>query len=208
MNFKALGFLSILFLMNSLSYAYYTTGESAELVQPGQYQVGLEPQLRLSDGTGVNFNGFLDAPFGKDGSIRAILGFGNTDFYTSLGYKWVPVPDYDRQPAIGGKLEVIYSRVGNLSATALKLHPIVSKKYEIEYGTLIPYGSIPLALFTTAANSDTSLQLVGGAELLPAEYRKWKYSAELGVNMNKAFSYISGTVVYLLDDAEIRPNRK
>lgn len=201
MNFKTGGFLAAFFLMNSFSYAYYTTGESAELVQPGTYQVGIEPQLRLSDGTGFNFNGLIDAPYGKDGSVRATLGFGNTDFYTSLSYKWIPIPDYDRQPAIGGKLEVIYSRTGNNSATALKLHPLISKKYDTAYGVLIPYGSIPLALFTTSANSDTSLQLVGGAEFLPAEYKKWKYSAELGVNMNKAFSYISGTIVYLLDDA-------
>lgn len=208
MTIKILKAFFVFLLTSPTAFAYYTTGESAELVQAGQYHIGLEPQLRISDGSGFNLNGLLDAPFGKDGSIRATLGFGNTDFFTSLSYKWVPIPDYDRQPAIGGKVEVIYARVGSNSTTALKLHPLISKKYEIDYGTIVPYGSIPIGLFTTSANSDTSIQLVGGAELWPLEYKKWKFSAELGVNMNKAFSSISGTVIYLLDDSDRSSKKK
>lgn len=208
MKLNLIALLLILSAFSPYSFAFYTTGESAELIAPGKYHLGIEPQLRISDGSGFNVNGLIDTAFGKNGSIRGTLGFGNTDFFTSLAYKWVPIPDYDKQPALGGKLEVLYSRVGQTSLTGLKVHPLISKKFDTEYGLVVPYGSIPFTIFTTSAGSDTSLQLVGGAELSPEQTKKWKFSAELGVNMNKAFSYIAGTAIYLLDEGDLQSKKK
>jgi hypothetical protein len=204
---KLLGLFFIFFLSHS-ALAFYTTGESAELVKPNTYHLGIEPQVRISEGTGFNFNGFLDAPFGPEASIRATLGFGQTELFTTIAYKWVPIPDYDRQPAIGGKLEAIYARTAGNSLSALKIHPLISKKFETSFGTLVPYGSIPLALISSGNTSDTSLQLVGGAELYHNDYKQWIFSAELGVNMNKAFSYISGTLTYVMDDQDFDKKKK
>ena len=198
--------LSGLFL-SSRSFAYFTTGESGDLVPAGQYHIGIEPQMRISDGAGMNFTGFIDAPYKDDSSVRAAIGFGETDITAGLSYKWVPIPDYDKQPAIGIKTEAVFGRRNSINYNSLRFHPIVSKAYDTEIGPITPYISTPFSLNNSSAGSNTSLQLVLGSEYHHENYKKWFWNAELGMNVTNAFTYVSASMIYLLDDTEIRARK-
>lgn len=94
---------ALLFFSSQNSHAFYETGESGEIAKEGTYKIGLMPQLRLSDGSGMNFTGFFDRALNDESSLRIHAGLGETDFYMGGSYKWIPIPDYKNQPAIGGK---------------------------------------------------------------------------------------------------------
>jgi hypothetical protein len=192
-------FTVVLFFQN-FSHAYFTTGESGEIPKSGVYRIGLEPQFILSGTTGTNFGAFIDVPVGEAASIRGRLGFGVTDFFTSFSYKWIPIPDYGKQPAMGGKAEFIYARIGVNSATAIRIHPLISKKFEVNYGNITTYGALPLSITNTQTGTDTAMQLAGGIEISPKQIANWSFGTEIGFSLNKSFNYLSGSATYYLQD--------
>jgi hypothetical protein len=193
-------FTSLLTLTGASAQAFYETGESAEITRPGVYKIGVMPQIRLSDGSGMNVSGFFDSGIDEDKSVRVHLGAGETDFYTGGSFKWVPIPDYQNQPAIGGKAEVIYGRKSSDSVMSLRAQPIISKKFETDHGLLTPYGAIPLSVTTWRSNTDTQVNLVAGSEWSSPSLKNMEFGGELGINISKSFSYIAGYVTFLLDE--------
>lgn len=188
--------------------AYFETAESGEIQKKGDYRAGLIPQVRLSDGSGMNFTGFLDSALNESSSLRLLIGGGQTDFYTGGSYKWIPIPDYDKQPAIGAKLEVIYARLSADSAVSLRLHPMASKRFEIDQGTLIPYIAVPFGTYTYQNTTEVPVNLVTGTEFMSPETDNMQFGVELGLNANKSFSYISAFATLLLDDTSGHKRRK
>jgi hypothetical protein len=182
------------------AHGFYETGESAEIAAPGVYKIGVMPQIRLSDGSGMNVTGFFDRGLDDDKSVRVQLGAGETDFYTGGSFKWVPIPDYKDQPAIGGKVEIIYGRKSSDSVMSFRIHPLISKKFDTDHGLFTPYASVPLGVTTWRSNTETQVNLVGGTEWAPGNMKNMEFGAELGLNGSKSFSYIAGYVTFLLDE--------
>ena len=180
--------------------AFFETGESAEITKPGYYKIGIMPQIRLSDGSGMNVTGFFDSGLAEDKSVRVSLGAGETDFYTGGSFKWVPIPDYENQPAIGGKVEAIYARKSSDSLVSFRFQPLASKKFDTEHGLFTPYAGLPISVTTWRSNTDTQVNLVGGTEFVTPKIKNMEFGAELGLNGTKSFSYISGYITFLLDE--------
>lgn len=195
-------------LLNSPALGYYETGESGEIQKLGTYRAGIMPQLRLSDGSGMNFTGFFDAALNEESSLRVLLGAGETDFYTGGSYKWIPIPDYDRQPALGLKAEALYARKGSDSAVSLRLHPLVSKKFEIEQGVITPYVSLPFGTTTYQSNTTTPVNIVTGLEFITPQVENTLFGVELGLNANKSFSYLSAFATIMFDEKSGLKKRK
>lgn len=194
------------FTFSTQARAFLTVQESNEISAVGKYKLGVEPQVRTSGGNGTNFSGFFDAPINEEMSIRAQIGAGDTDFVGGGSFKWVPIPDYKTQPAIGGKVSVIYFRESNDNFFTYRFEPIISKKFETEKGTFIPYGAIPLMLTTGNGSSVTGLQLAAGTEYITPNADNMTFGAEFGVNARDSFSYISGFVTIYID--EVKPLTK
>jgi hypothetical protein len=205
------GFFGTLGLVTALSVlafapkasAYFSTIDTAELIEPQKYQVSLEPQLILSRYDGLEATGRLDTGINESSSVRGILGFGTVDFQVGGFYKFIPFPDTANQPAIGGEAGVIIARVKGNSEVSVRLHPLVSKKFETEIGDVIPYASLPFGITNRVDGTFVPFQLVGGAELRALNTPQISYFAELGINLNQAFSYISLAVAYRFDEAAI-----
>ncbi len=205
MTFKSIRHLSSTafcagLLLGSAAQAFFETGESAEITPTGFYKVGIMPQIRLSDGSGMNVGGFFDSGLTEDKSVRVTLGAGETDFYTGGSFKWVPVPDYKNQPAIGAKLEAIYARKSSDSLVSFRVQPLLSKKFDTDQGLFTPYAGFPISITTWRSNTDTQVNLVGGTEFSTPQYKNMEFGAELGINGNKSFTYISGYITVLLDE--------
>lgn len=191
-------------VFSSPTLAFMTVQESNEITPIGKYKLGFEPQAKTSNGNGANFTTFLDAPINDEFSTRVHLGAGDRDYYVGGSLKWVPIPDYDKQPAIGGKLSVIASREvadGYFTFTAA---PIVSKKFPTDIGVFIPYASVPVSSTSGASDTVTNLQLAVGSEYLHNKADNMTFGAELGFDLKDTFSYASAYVTIYLDEKETK----
>ena len=201
--FKIAASLAIAAVCASESHAYFSTIDNGDLLKPGQYQAAIEPQLILDKYNGFNVIGRFDTGFNDNANIRGVVGFGKVDFQLGGFYKIVPFPDTEDQPAIGFDIGAIYARVGGDNQLSLRVHPIVSKKFETEIGDLTPYGSIPLGVTSRKDDTVTPVQVVIGNEFRPLNSRNISYFTELGVTVSNAFSYISAAIAYRFDDASV-----
>ena len=193
-------FIIFVFAFSLPSFAFYTTQESAEVTKPGTYKIGGEPQVMLAGGSGLNLSAFVDRGLTDSTSVRGYLGFGDIDFVAGVSYKWIPYPDYQNQPAMGLKVEGLYGREGNNNIFGVKLHPLISKKFDTDAGLFIPYGSIPIGTVSIGSKNDFTVQLVGGTEFISPKLERWHFGAELGVNASNSVGYIASYVEYLLDE--------
>jgi hypothetical protein len=198
-RFQILGFMSSL-LMAGTAHAYFSVIDTGDVIEPGRYQIGFEPQIIVTDYDGFNADGFFDVGLTEESSARAILGFGTVDYQIGGMYKWVPFPDVGNQPAIGGEAGVILARVKGDTQFSVRLNPLVSKKFETEIGDLTPYGSMPIGFTTTPDETIVPIQLVAGSELVPLDMKNISFFAEIGMNVSKAFGYLSAAVAWRFDD--------
>jgi hypothetical protein len=186
------------------AHAYFSTIDTGELVEADKYQAVLEPQLILSKYEGFNAIGRLDIGLNEASSIRGIIGFGKVDFQLGALYKWIPIPDVANQPAIGVEAGAIFARVAGGTEIDLRVHPLVSKRFETEIGDLTPYGSLPFGISTNSDETFVPLQIVAGAELRPLNMANTSIFAELGINLARSFSYISAAIAYRFDEESLR----
>lgn len=201
MNFTAtLTLILATTLLPMASLAFMSVQESNEITPMGKFKLGAEPQYRTSRGSGFNFSGFVDAPLSEELSARASVGTGDTDLSLGGSLKWVPIPDFESQPAIGAKIGFIYWREGSDNLTTVRLEPLVSKKIAFEFGHLIPYASLPVMFNNGNNNNKTSLQVALGSELYHKDADNMTFGAEVGLDGKDSFSYISGFVTIYIEE--------
>lgn len=178
-----LSFLTILsFLLHSRpGFAYLSVSETGELIKEGEYRIGVIPQLILSTGGGSNMGVFFDMPVEDDVNSRFIIGGGTTDFYASASVKWVPYPDYERQPAIGIRGALTYARDGVANYYNLQATPIISKSVDTEWGKMIPYVGLPVTIVHSTL-STTLMQFVVGTEWV--DRKDFQIGAEFDFNLS------------------------
>lgn len=189
------------------AHAYYSTVDNGEVLREGQFQAMFAPQLIFNNYDGANFVGRIDMGLAEGISARGILGFGKVDFQVGGMVKWIPFPDTLSQPAIGGEAGVIVARIGSRTQYNFRFHPLVSKKIETEIGDVIPYASLPLGVTTNSGVNDETyipVQLTLGSELRPLEMKSWSFFGEIGVNVQRAFGYVTFAVAYRFDDASLK----
>jgi len=194
-------FLALAMAFSGLqSQAFMTVQESNEVTPTGKYKLGAEPQFRTSKGTGFNFGGFFDMPINEQSSFRGSVGTGETDFVAGTSLKWVPIPDYGKQPAIGGKVGAFYWREASENFFTFRIEPIMSKKFETTMGFFVPYAAVPLMFNTGKDFNKTTMQVAFGSEFQHPEADNMTFGLETGVDAKDSFSYVSGYVTIYLDD--------
>lgn len=202
----AILFFASLFTLSSTSHAYYSTLDTGDVLKEGEYQVMLSPQWVFNQYDGANFTGRLDMGLMEGVSARGVLGFGKVDFQIGGLVKWIPFPDAEGQPAIGGEAGLIIARIGSITQYSFRFHPLVSKKLETEIGDVTPYLSLPIGITIQSGGGDQTfmpVQLVLGAEVRPLEMPKWGFFGEVGANMTKSFGYATVGVSYRFDDTSL-----
>lgn len=180
--------------------------DTGKIVPTGKYRAIVGPQfITTGDNDGTNISGRFDAGVGESTTMRGLVGFGQDDFaYGGLFAKWVPYPDFENQPAIGFIAGGTYGResVGNETedVLSLKFAPLVSKDFDTDIGVLTPYASLPISVAFVDGDTIYPVQLVGGSEFKPFNWENVSFMGEVGIKMNKAFSYISLAVVFEFAD--------
>lgn len=184
------------FLLTQTSFAYLSLSETGELINEGHYRIGVVPQLLLANGGGSDMGVFFDLPVDSDMNSRFMVGGGNTDFWTSASIKWVPYPDYDKQPAIGLRGSFIYARDGNANFYNLQATPILSKMVDSQWGRMIPYIGLPITVVYGTASA-TLMQFVVGSEWV--ERKDFQLGVEFDLNLSKTTSALTFHINFPFD---------
>lgn len=183
--------LLIGFFLSTSANAYLSINESGELIAPGKHQVGIEPQFLLNRNGGANFNLFLDTLVNESTSARITMGAGAIDFNAFASAKWMPYPDVDNQPAMGLRGGVGIARDEEENILQAQIAPMVSKKFDTEYGMTVPYLAVPFTFLNTKEENLVATNLTIGSEFHSVEWNDVTLGGELGIDLNKSYSYIS-----------------
>ncbi|MGE3975928.1 MAG: hypothetical protein AB7F59_15495 [Bdellovibrionales bacterium] len=196
--FILLAFLCALPFTNN-AYAYFSTMDTGDILPSGQYKLGVEPQY-VSDPSGLNLNSFFDAGVTESSNIRVVAGVGSVSFNTGLFYKWVPIPDYQNQPAVGLMVGGTWARYKSENYPSVRFHPIVSKAFDTNIGLLTPFAALPFGITAGPSRNTYPMQLAVGSDWKPDGLEKVHFMVEMGLNLNEAFSYVSVASVIYFDD--------
>jgi hypothetical protein len=74
-------------------------------------------------------------------------------------------------------------------------------KYIPDVGLVTPYVSLPISIAFADGDTIYPVQLVGGAEFKPYSWENVSFIGELGVKINKAFTYIALGVSFEFSDS-------
>lgn len=197
-------------LMGIQAQAYVEFAESGDVTPRGTYKVGLGPQIRMSDGSGVNVSAYFESGLRDDLSWRLTAGAGETKFYGGGSLKWIPIPDYENQPAIGARADLTFGNVANVTATVFRIAPLISKGFQTDLVFFTPYAATPIGLVSAAGASNVFAQLAIGSDIKVDQWKDLLFNVELGANLSKSFSYLSLNVFYYIDAIDgikVRPKK-
>lgn len=183
--------ITIGLFLSTTAHAYLNINESGEVLTPGKYQVGLAPQFLLNKGGGANFDIFLDTSIDESTSARITMGAGAIDFNAFASVKWIPFPDVDNQPSMGLRAGAGIARDEEENILQIQFAPLVSKKFETEYGLTVPYLAVPFTYLNTKSENIVATNLAIGSEFHSVEWKEVTLGGELGIDLNKSYSYIS-----------------
>ena len=187
------------------SWAYNEVLSTGQVLERGQFRLtgGLQA---LTERGGANVTGIIDTGIQEDFEVRGILGFGKTDYLLGALVQWVPIPDVEGQPAVGFLTGITYARWFNGSEFTLQWNPLVSKKFAVGEGAIIPYAGIPLGLRfrdnQTVGVADTTqmtIQVTGGAQIQVERWKNLQFIGEVGINLEHAYSYVSAGALFYFD---------
>lgn len=174
---------TLLFSLNS--FAYWSINETGELIKENHYRLGVAPEFIIGNGSGSNAGVYIDLPYKADMNARIMIGSGSSaDFFASGTVKWVPYPDYKKQPAIGVKTGLTYGRSSSETFYDIQVAPIVSKVMDTEYGKLIPYAGLPLNFIYSNRDNRTGVQFAVGTEWVDRE--DYQVGAEFDLSLSNS----------------------
>lgn len=191
-------FIFALFVFNTpKAQAYYTFLSTGDIPKSGTYKASTFVQFLTDGPVGTTFNAQLETYFRSDASLLFTVGAG-THQMASASIKWVPVPDLHNQASIG---LVLGGHFGSFKTeTAGKDFSIFTKAFvgkhlAIDLGEMHSFASLHLGFQSLPEQKKIPILLAVGTELKLFAQPKFNFIAELGFNLNQAFTYISMGVV-------------
>ena len=130
------------------------------------------------------------------------MGGGSVDFNAFASVKWMPFPDVDKQPAMGLRVGAGVARDEDQNILQLQVAPMVSKKFDTDYGMSVPYLAVPFTFVNTKDDNFVATNLTVGSEF---HYHEWKdvtLGGEVGLDLNKSWTYLSVFATFPFDSAK------
>jgi hypothetical protein len=184
---RSIVLFSFVFICSSLSHAYMSLMTTGDILQQNQVQ-GMG-YLEFWRGTNVNARGSMGITEDLQGDIE--VGSGDVDFMVSAMAKWVPIPDYEKQPAIGIRGGLTYLNTDTYSQTGIVATPFLSKAFQSPHGKMSPYAGIPIAVNSKRDDTFVSSRFVFGLEWTHPEQTNFHVIGEAGVEISKSFDSLN-----------------
>ncbi len=193
---RRLALMICLTLFSTPGQAYFSLMDTGNLKDEGEHRILGEGQVLMDAPEGFNLNARFATGLTEDSEIQFEGGVGSVDYYLGAFWKWIPFPDTVDQPAIGGRMGVVFADLNNLSTYGVNVTPMISKSFDTNYGDFTPYGGIEMGLLNNVSDTFFSMQAIAGLEWKP---NKWDYPAledmqfliEYGFEVDDAFDYLS-----------------
>ncbi len=200
---KKLISLALLGFLSSYAHAYYSVMSTGEILPENQYTLMGVSQFVTSDPTGINVSGRFEMGINEDSGFRGQFGVGTTDIFLSGLYKYVPYPDVEGQPAVGMNAGIVYASDAGINEFTIRFEPLVSKKFNMNFGYLIPYASLPIGIQHRTKGrdkNDVAIQIAGGVEIAFENLKGVRFMPELGVDIDNAPNYFSIGAIFDFDE--------
>lgn len=178
-------------LFSFSAYGYQSLMTTGDLIQPETFQVlgYVESIFDELDGVNINVRGNYGINDELQGDVE--IGAGELDVILGAFLKWVPIPDYEKQPAIGVRAGISYIDSNLYSQTSITAMPFVSKGIETPNGRFVPYIGFPLAFNSNKNDDYFSSRIAFGTDWTHPEQKQLHVIAELGLELSKSFSSLS-----------------
>ncbi len=178
----------------------HSTLETGEIVD--RIKANISTQWLINGGyEGVGVMGHMEIPFSESSSWKVGLGRG-TDINLQVdgSWKWIPIPDYENQPAVGLLSGVTYIHCpcpNSPSAFGLYTHPIVSKKIRANFGTFNTYTGPLLGFMFNDNDTWYPIRLTLGSELIVDSMKNLGFTLEGSLNLNNSTNSVAFGIGYI-----------
>ncbi len=191
----------VLLFLTAPARAYQSTANTGDMLNPGSFRAIAETQFLTSSGGGINASGRLDMGIDEELEVRGLLGLGKTDFFFGTYLKWIPIPDFEKQPALGASFGILYGRDGRENELTFRVDPLASKRFTTSFGALTPYAALPFGIRTESKGNKTKwpLQATLGTQVELEQLRYIRFGVEAGFDLNDSTSYVSLLGILLFD---------
>jgi hypothetical protein len=189
--FKKLSLCSFSFFA-SLSWAGVTHSlqHTADVIQPGSYLARAQADVILNRGGGLNVSGHFRTGLIEDMlDIEGFIGSGKTDFKIGSLLHFNLLPDIPGQIGLaflGGFTFISddYASNKKQSIKALSIGTVLSKKLEMSFGHITPYGGLQLeALFKEKVKDTYPISGILGAEWALTDINNWLFYSDLNLDL-------------------------
>ncbi len=185
--------------------AYYSVLDTGEILPSGLYKLTGNMQV-LTENSKLNLGVRGDMGISDEFGLRVIGGFGEMDTFLGAMFKWMPIPDVDKQPAMGFGIGLIYGNDDDMTDVTIRFEPLISKTFEYQGTVFTPYGAVPLGLRMRDHDNDSldsdkaTLQMVGGVQVQVEKWKSLQFIGEIGVDLTEAPGFLNFGVVYYFGD--------
>ena len=177
------------------------TTRSAEKFKVGSYQIVVSPALTIAP-EGAYLTAELRHQTNEDMGVGFGFGAGQVGFNFGFNGIWHLLPDSGNQPAVALLGGLYLNRVSEWNYFSVKVSPMISKSYLMEWGRLTPYAALHLTPSFRLAQAANSLSMKSsmGTELNFNELKGVKFWMEMGVGLvNSAHEVVVG-IAYPFDE--------
>lgn len=167
-------------------------------IEPGQWSIGIEPEIALSNGTGAALNvkprigisDLLDAQLliGTGGGARTFRVGATADF------EWFP--DYDKQPGIATPFFFEFYDYNGSGLIMFGSKPMIYKTFYGKDAEYTPFLSLPLGWQSYQSQFSGFMQIAFGTIFKLPKEEHWRFTIEAGFNVSNAYTYFSGGATY------------
>ncbi len=201
--FFSYSFFAVLTILSfNSAHAYNSIINSGAVTESGSYKLGSELQILTDEPSGANLLLFIDLPT-KSQSVdyRFKFGTGATDVNLGVAAKWIPIPDLQKQPALGFIFDFDWISDEDTDFLTFRVAPIISKDLKWEYGSMTPYAALPLGARqilkdTSGDKFDFTAQLTFGVEVNFEAYDDLTFFGEAGFDIEESITYFSFAARY------------
>ena len=203
---KQLSYLIAVFiisLMVSKSWGgIHSTLETGEVVDRIRANVSTQ-WLINGEYEGIGVMGHLEVPLSESSSWKVGLGKGSDiNLQVDGSWKWIPIPDYEGQPAVGLVSGVTYIHCpcpnsSSASAFGLYAHPILSKKIDANFGTFNTYTGPLLGFMFNDNNTWYPIRFTLGSELIIDGMKNLGFILEGSLNLKNSANSVALGIGYI-----------
>ena len=167
-------------------------------IEPGNYSLGIEPEVAISNGTGAALN--LKPRIGHTSLLNweGLIGMGSgaRNFRIGVTADLELFPDIDSQPGIATALFTEYYRISGNGLFSFGAKPMIYKTFRNGDNEYTPFFALPIGWNVTGGNINGFMQVALGSNFKVGVDSRWRFTGEVGFNASNSYSYISGGATY------------